>query len=148
MDQGELERLLRIWGRVYGPAPAQEWEEDSSHGSGALTGCLIDFLRVGVVSGPEPEGITARGKQSEGGAKPMAAHPVADHLDHLCVVLYGEHRLASVVLRAHYCMRGHRKEKLPWVSGVIGQRISRRRFAAELDFARSWMSVAMAKKAA
>ena len=96
MEAYELEKELRHWGRVYGPAPETEWEEDSSNGSGLLTGCLIDFIRVGIITGTEQERIvidrscpelpeqivvgslTARGKESQGGAKPMKAHPVAD----------------------------------------------------------------------
>lgn len=148
MHPDEFEARLRFWGRVYGPAPPSEWDEDSSHGSGALTGCLIDFLRVGIVSGAEPEHLTARGRESEGGAKPMKAHPQADEIDVLCCQLYREGRLAALVLRANYCMRGPRREKLPWVSGIYGAHVSRRQFGEALVAARGWMFLALQAKAA
>jgi hypothetical protein len=138
MDEA-LEGMLRTWGRVYGPPPPDEWAEDSSLGAGALTGCLIEFMRVGIVYGRESDKLTARGRESQGGAKPMKAHPVADQIDHLCVALYAENRIRAVVLRANYCIRGPRAEKLPWVSKAVNQRISRRRYCTELDAARDWM---------
>lgn len=166
MEAHDLEKELRYWGRVYGPAPETEWEEDSSHGSGLLTGCLIDFIRVGIVTGTEKERIvidrtrpglpeqvvvgtlTARGKESQGGAKPMKAHPVADRIDRLCCQMYRERVVPALVLRADYCMRGPRREKMPWINAIVGRRISRRRYSTELDWAKAWMLYARNKIAA
>lgn len=148
MDRVELEQVLRHWGRVYGPEPLAEWEEDSSLGSGALTGCLIEFLRVGIVTGPEGDHLTARGKESKGGAKPMKAHPVADMVDQLCCQLYKEHMVAALALRAEYCMRGPRSEKRAWIAGIAGERITRRKYDAKLEVAKFWFNTVLKRKAA
>lgn len=154
MDRAEFNRLLRHWGRVYGPAPAQEWDEDSSMGSGTLTGSLIEFLRVGVVTGPEcrfgPRSrLTARGKETKRTLKRMRAHPVADRIDSLCIVLHSVDPLPALVLRAHYCWRGEHQWRRAWVASVSGHRIGRKRYYRELEAARAWMFLALrAKRAA
>ena len=144
MEAHELERRLRFWGKVYGPAPDAEWDEETSLGSGALTGCLIEFLRVGIVTGSENDcEITARGKESLGGAKPMKVHPEADQIDRLCCTLYRVRVVPALVLRADYCMRGPRREKLPWVSAIAHMKVTRKKYSMELDFAKDWIGRAL-----
>lgn len=151
MQINDLEHSLRAWGRVYGPQPESEWEEDSSHGSGALTGCLIEFLRVGIVTGSVNERVvikkqgsvqeqvlvgrlTAKGKQSQGGAKPMKAHPMADYIDHMVCVIQKTDVRAAISLRAQYCLRGMTaREKCLWVSKMTNTRVSRMGFRAALS---------------
>lgn len=143
MSESAAEHALRHWGMVYGPPPPAEWEEDSSLGSGALTGCLIEFLRVGIVHGPERKRITARGRESAGGSKPMKAHPLADQVDHLVCVLYAQDRRAAVALRAQYCLRGAFKEKCAWVAGATASRVSRMGFRAAVARGKNFVSVSL-----
>lgn len=143
MAESVAEQALRHWGRVYGPPPAAEWEEDSSHGSGALTGCLIEFLRVGIVHGPERARITARGRESTSGTKPMKAHPLADTVDHLVCVLYSQDRRAAVALRAQYCLRGSLGDKCAWVASATVARMSRMNFRAAVARGKHFVSISL-----
>lgn len=148
MRDSEIERALRYWGAIYGPPPPDEWQEDSSHGSGALTGCLIEFLRVGVVSGPESDSITARGRESQGGAKPMKAHPAADRIDRLVCLLYATDRRAAVAVRAHYCLRTVMRLKVWWVGRVTETRVSRAGYLGAVARARHFIATALAERKA
>lgn len=143
MNESAAEQALRHWGRVYGPPPPLEWQEDSSMGSGALTGCLIEFLRVGIVHGQARGKLTARGRESRGGAKPMKAHPLADRVDHLVCVLYAQDRRAAVALRAQYCLRGSLGDKCMWVATATAARLSRMNFRASVARGKHFVSVAL-----
>jgi hypothetical protein len=45
MTETELRTMLRVWGRVFGPAPAKEWDEDSSEDLAGDTHVLMRAAR-------------------------------------------------------------------------------------------------------
>ena len=114
----ELERLLRKWGRVFGPPPPSEWDEESSDGAGALTSIAMQIVRVGVAAiKPEPfgegMGYTAKGKPSEGGASRWQPDLEADAVEQAWLQVYRSDRLQGVVMKFYFCARGPLKSKLP-----------------------------------
>ena len=153
----ELERRLRWWGRWFGPAPAKEWDEDSSHGSGGLMQAAINRARVGIapiVDEPalhgrwtgagkdrrwEPERWTAKGKPSKGGAPVWNPHPEADEVEVAVLMLHRMHHLRACCLRAHYCLRGGAKFGARWAGEASSLVITVRRYRSELDLGRQWI---------
>ena len=143
--EDELERLLRKWGRVFGPPPPSEWDEESSGGAGALTSIAMQIVRVGVAAiKPEPfgegMGYTAKGKPSEGGSSRWQPDLEADAVEQAWLQVYREDKLQGVVIRMHYCLRGRLREKLPLIRDAAEvRRIGLRRAYYVLDDARDAM---------
>lgn len=163
MDATQLEQLLRKWGRVFGPAPAAEWDEDDSGGSGGLTQDLLRKLRVGLAAvGAEPvlgetvvraagtrdvvrTHFTAKGRESQGGTRVWTPDPEAERVECAALRLYRYNRLQGVVLRFEYCYRGRHSEKAQLVATCLEMPdLKVRRYRQELDIARAWMAGALA----
>lgn len=166
LHSADLEQILRRWGRVFGQPPPREWDEDSSHGQGALTSVLLSRLHVGEgattararrrppwidpatgalvpqhIAGEKH--ITARGKASRCGSAPWSPGSEVDAVERAALQLYRFNRLRGVVLRVEYCMRGMKQsEKATVVSCTEGidDRVKLRRYRQELDFARHFMA--------
>jgi hypothetical protein len=138
MQSDEVERLLKVWSHHYGQPRPKEWDEESSLGSGQLSGVLCEFLKSGtrITNGPA-KALTAYGKASRGGQKPMPINREADQIDKLVTRIYGTDPLAALVLRGNYCLRGTRTEKAQWVASITGKRLTARRFGVELFAART-----------
>lgn len=163
----DLERLLRRWGRVFGPPPEREWDEDSSGSAGGLTANLMAQLHVGlghvgdaakpkrhVWTNPETGAkvpmdipgmrrITARGRETRNPHRPpWSPDPEAESVEVAALDLYRYDALRGVVLRIEYCLRGFKqRERAVLVGRVEGmERITLRRYRHELDRAREWMA--------
>lgn len=163
-ERAELERRLRRWGRVFGPSPATEWDE--GEGANSLLGELLRRARVGAVnrcvddslwnpqredlcrgdgslirSIPGSDRVTARGKESRGGAHRSYVDPDAQLVDITAVALWRVHMVRGVVLRAEYCLRGPRREKAVYAAQVAClARLPVRRYSQHLDAAIDWMT--------
>lgn len=159
MDRKELERLLRYWGRWFGAPPPPEWDEDDSGTVGVLTDNLLDRMRVGLAAiGSEPimgerverhgnqvellsQRFTAKGRQSEGGAKPWTPPPDAERVELAALDLYRYDRMRGLALRVHYLAgRMRLRERPPILAGYLGVKTMKlRTYRAELELAREWM---------
>ena len=180
---GRLEKLLRLWGAVYGPDRVPEWDEGEVGESGSLGGTLGVVVRaararrrVGVAWERRPlrirmrdgrwaevarltpdAGLTARGVETRrpagGWWGGVATRPErggdAAVVERAWGVLYGAAEVRALVLRAEYCVRGTRRERVEWVEGRVGPAGGRvvllmREYRAELAAAKRWMAAVCA----
>lgn len=158
MTETELRTMLRAWGRAFGPAPAKEWDEDSSEDLAGDTHVLMRAARVGTRTEPKrrktrsyraADGKTAfepapanvcYGKQSKSGSKPMWINPVAEQVEVAVLQLYATDRVKSIVLRMEYCAgRIGRSEKAVLASNALDLRITTRRYRHELELAHAYL---------
>lgn len=167
MTHDELKRLLRHWGRSFGPAPTSEWDEDSSGDLGGSTHVLLRVVRVGtrkdavatktrsfvgsdgaLRTEKAPENI-CYGVQSRGGPKPITMSPDAEAVELAWFDLYRKEPIRALVLRMEYCgFRAPQKERAAWVGRAAETRITTRRYRHELDMAHVWMDGAMSGRRA
>ena len=142
MDSTDLHHVLTRWGRAFGEPPPSEWQEESSSGSGALTGVLIDFIRVGVAaSGPAPfgegKGYTALCKASAPGRREWQPDLVSEAVEVAWLGLYRHSPTQAVILRMEYCWRGSRSERVAMAAKCLGlRRMAKRVYREGLQAAR------------
>jgi len=166
----EVARLLRKWGRIFGPSRIAEWDEDSSMGLGGRSDALVQLLRVGkgaqsLLQGRSPVWTRdADGKRvldraamaphqcfgvesRVSGERPWIVDPEAEYIDRLWCQLHRENEVPAIVLRVEYCIYGPRRMKVRWVNNCEGiERVSLRRYASHLETARDWMADAITGK--
>ena len=80
------------------------------------------------------------------GERPWIVDPEAEYVDRLWCQLHREHELPGIVLRIEYCSYGPRRGKVAEVNRKEVERISVRRYATHLEFARDWMTDALTGK--
>lgn len=167
IDARETERLLRKWGRWFGPPPPAEWdEEDTGFGQVNVLQAAIERLRVApapILEEPvlgervvrkrtrngawEPTMVaqryTAKGRPSRPvvGERVWHPDPEAARVERLHAKLYRANRLRGVVLRIEYCSRDRLVDKCANVGRAMDMPgFRRRRFHYELGQARAWFA--------
>lgn len=84
------------------------------------------------------------GAESRGGAKPMKAHPDADWVDRVALMLWSTNPVQGVILRIEYCTRGRHREKLPRAGAILDNpHLKLRYYRDQLEKAKTWMHGAL-----
>jgi hypothetical protein len=154
----ELEIRLRKWGRVFGPPPPAEWDEEKSGTRGAKLPILLGGARLGMMTltdeplihgkwlkGPfgdkefVPTRWTAKGKQSDSGRGVWHPDPDADGVEQVMLELYRIHPVRACALRAHYCLRLSRVWGTWQVCKWLDIRLTRANYRREFEFGRVWI---------
>ena len=153
---GELDELLRQWGRAYGQRPPREWDEDCS-----LTGTnpIATAMEYAVGSRAKAVAVAWRRRRPFAAfTQPMPCKetrpatsvaltggnarrftPEIERVQTAVMALHRAHPLRGAVLQAEYCTRGRQFDKAEHVAQLTGERLNVRRYRGELGTAKFWM---------
>lgn len=166
---GELELVLRRWGRVFGERPPSEWAEEISPYPQPLAQAMefapggkdkrratfrdghgrrsIMATAAGLRTDQRPDVIAPgwaadpiRGSQTRGVGRPWHPDPVAEAVETAALRLHRFDPWKGVCLRLEYCARGFQADKAERAGRILERPIKLRRYRQEVDMAKVWMA--------